>query len=358
MRIAYVLYWHFGAGSGVFEKVRRQTTAWRSWGHEPEVHIATSTEALPDWRSAVEVATSATWHGDGLDNLRAKAEVLRAALTSRAELVYVRYSPPPLWPTLGRSPPPVVVEINTDDRLEYRTEAPVKRVYNAVMRNRLLDRADGLACVTHELAATYGGGVPTAVIANGVDLNDVPVSPAPANDQVRAVFVSSHDLSWHGLDQMLALANARPEWYLDIIGLDRIPAAPTNVTGHGILTGDAFRALLQAADVAFGTLALHRKGMQEACPLKTRDYLAHGVPTIISYRETDFPHGAEFLLELPNEEGSLIDNLAAIDDFVARWRGRRVPRQEIAHLDSSTKERQRLVFLETVAEQVRSGTSR
>jgi len=44
--------------------------------------------------------------------------------------------------------------------------------------------------------------------------------------------------------------------------------------------------LMGAADVGVGALALERKNMREAQPIKTRHYLGSGLPVIIGYQDT------------------------------------------------------------------------
>ena len=43
--------------------------------------------------------------------------------------------------------------------------------------------------------------------------------------------------------------------------------------------------LINAADIGLGPLALERKRLREASPLKTRMYLSLGVPILINYRD-------------------------------------------------------------------------
>jgi hypothetical protein len=88
--------------------------------------------------------------------------------------------------------------------------------------------------------------------------------------------------------------------------------------------------------------------MEEACPLKVREYLAYGIPTIIGYKDTDFPNGAPFLLCLPNTPDNVEKNLDRIEAFVLSWKGKRVPRSEIEHLDLKVKEEKRIIFIEEV----------
>jgi hypothetical protein len=95
--------------------------------------------------------------------------------------------------------------------------------------------------------------------------------------------------------------------------------------------------------------------MTEASTLKVREYLMAGLPVILAHRDTDFPDGAPFMLELPNRPDAVGSHRDAIAAFVAAWKGRRVPRAEVAHLDLEAKEARRLRFLEQVMRGRRRG---
>jgi hypothetical protein len=121
---------------------------------------------------------------------------------------------------------------------------------------------------------------------------------------------------------------------------------------HPPLSRKEFEPLLARADAAIGTLALHRKAMQEACPLKVREYLAHGLPVVIAYEDTDFVgEDTWFLLRLPNEESNVDHHAADVRAFVERVRGRRVARSEVdGRIGSEAKERRRLAFLRSLCD--------
>ena len=109
--------------------------------------------------------------------------------------------------------------------------------------------------------------------------------------------------------------------------------------------------MLARCVIAFGTLALHRKQMNEACPLKVREYLAFGLPVVIGYGDTDLT-GIEpwWLLRVPNAEDNVRQNAERIRSFIADVRGRRVPRDEVAdRIGAAAKEQRRLEFMERLA---------
>ena len=54
------------------------------------------------------------------------------------------------------------------------------------------------------------------------------------------------------------------------------------------------------------------------------------------------------MLELPNCEDNIINNVQLVKAFVYQWKGRRIPRDEVLHIDASRKEANRLAFLNQV----------
>jgi glycosyltransferase involved in cell wall biosynthesis len=148
------------------------------------------------------------------------------------------------------------------------------------------------------------------------------------------------------------LADALPEFDFDVVGTQERPSRPTppNVRFHGFCERPEYEAILAASDVALGTLALHRKGMSEAAPLKVREYLLRGIPVIIGYTDPDLEDNPWFVLQLPNTEDNVRDAVSEIRDFVLSVAGRRVGREEVgSRIDALVKERERLDFLEDVA---------
>ena len=152
-----------------------------------------------------------------------------------------------------------------------------------------------------------------------------------------------------------------PEADFHIVGYERedMPTGlPANVAVHGVLAREEYEPLLAVSDAAIGTLALNRKQMNEACPLKVREYLAYGLPVVIAYKDTDLVGLDDwFLLRLPNTESNVREGVGAIKGFVERVRGRRVPRELVAdRIGVRAKEQRRLEFFERLAGQSRSST--
>ena len=351
MKIAYFAHWAESATSGVISKIQAQTTCWRDEGHEVGLFLL-----VPN-----RIRRPIAQRFAGYRTLRIVSYRHRLARPVRTAELYariVRWNPDiaygrrmlyhPAYHYLT-SRTPVIVEVNTNDVNELKVGKRHRRWYNQLTRDRGFAAGAAMVYVTEELSvdpAFTRYGKPTCVIANGIDLDSMrPLEPAK-NPVPHIVFMGTKGQHWHGVDKIVTLAGQLPQWHFDLIGMKAIDVdahAPSNLTFHGRLDKDAYLAVLAGCDVAIGSLAMHRIDMGEACPLKVREYLACGIPTIIAYRETDFPDPVEYLLELPNVEQNL--DVDAIREFAQVWRGRRLSRKDIRHIDVRAKEKKRLDFM-------------
>lgn len=80
----------------------------------------------------------------------------------------------------------------------------------------------------------------------------------------------------------------------------------------GFQVGDMLNQLYEASDIAVSSLGLHRQNLMMASPLKTREYLAMGLPVIFSYTDVDIDEGAEFVFKAAADDSPL-----SIQDMLA-----------------------------------------
>jgi hypothetical protein len=352
VRVAYVVGWPGGPASGPFKKVAAQTAEWADQGVEVGLFVLTVAEHHDAW-NALAGARRVVVRARGPRLAVQKEKLLLDVQRWAPDVIYHRWSLAYAGLAFAVRRRTVVMEVNTDDVAEYDLMSPLKGRINRLTRGHVLRRVSGLAFVTDELCRSRGFagfGRPSVVVGNGIRLRDVPELSAPDNARPRLLLIGQPNCPWHGTDKLIWLARRKPEWDFDVVGPDpsELAGAPGNVTSHGLLEAPEYARLLAAADIGLGTLALHRKDMDEASPLKVREYLATGLPVVIGYADTDFPDGADWLLSLPNTEDNVSSGLPAIEDFVKRWKGLRVPRNEVAHLDTAAKERSRIAFFQSL----------
>lgn len=140
------------------------------------------------------------------------------------------------------------------------------------------------------------------------------------------LFVASHFVSGIGLDRLLdSLAGSSSDFILHLVGTlnpeDEARAVQDRrVRLHGMLSGSQIEVLSQKCWVGLSSFALDRKGMEQACTLKVREYLFHGLPVYANYRDV-FPDDFSYYRIGPPD----IDRIL---EYAASTRG--VARAEVA----------------------------
>lgn len=351
MRIAYFAHASGGSRSGVFQKIAAQVDQWRTGGHLVCVFIATRDDPAP-WLSRLGDCVVGQYASLG-SRMRAMVDLVRAMRSFDPNVAYLRWDlfyPQMVW---FPAQTPLVVEVNSDDLHEYALGSRARSVYNSLTRDVMLMRARALVFVTSELSrcasfARYPGR--HLVVSNGIDLAAYPEPPAVEGGPLRVAFVGSDREPWHGVDKLMTLAAMRPDWCFDIVGpRNESRTSPPNILWHGSLERAEVLSVLAKADVGVGTLALHRKLMTEACPLKVREYLAIGLPVLYAYSDADVDSLGPWCLRIANTESNIVDEIDRIDAFVRRSRGTRIPRPSVAHIDLASKEQQRLRLFDDLA---------
>lgn len=202
----------------------------------------------------------------------------------------------------------LVTEHHTDENAELRllARSPWMLARAAAERwwtPRLLAQAAGVIGVTDELRQRLqasSGSTTTIVVGNGIAVDDIPFTGFHpfTGESLELVFSAARFWPWQGLDRILAglqLHRGPLRVILHLLGdtigfeqaINRCRSATVEVVCHGLLDGAQADAIYRRVHLGISTLALHRKGMAEACPLKSREYCARGLPFVHSYHDPD-----------------------------------------------------------------------
>ena len=364
MRIAYIsLHWPRLRSSGVGKKIYRQINAWQDLGYTPRFFMHTTRydpvrELVPGEIFAFRLRDGIVGKLRGeLDRMTAAQELVHAVKDFSPDIIYLRYGiyVYPIHRLAGLAP--VVQEVTTNDLAQHKRLGRLYNTYNRLTRGIILKRTRGLVCLSRELANSSGIAAyqkPIKVIGDGIDLVHTQPLEAPNNDRPHLVFIGSPDAPWQGVDKLVLLANLIPDLSIHVIGYDRLDGfavLPENLNLHGYLETDQYKKILAQMDLAISSLALHRIGMNESSPLKTRECLAYGLPTILPYVDTDLHDlDSDFLLKIPNTEDNVRTHADSIRDFAYRMRGLRADREILVpRIDSRYKELARLSFFDKIA---------
>jgi glycosyltransferase involved in cell wall biosynthesis len=342
---------------GVGNKINSQVSIWESMGHSVALF------ALTPGHVALPFARQFTFNNSPrvpllklfireISRSSKLVELLRAVRAYRPDVIYFRFGlfTFPLQYLFKIAP--TVLEVNSNDLDEYRSRGMFFYFLNRFTRDILFSHCAGWVSASYELANLEQNRrhkKPVRVISNGIDLDKYePLEPA-RNQTPSLSLVGSPGMDWHGVDKIFFLAEKYPELAINIIGYRREDfqvSIPSNVHLHGYLEREAIKKILANTDVMFGTLALHRKNMKEASPLKVREALGYGIPVILAYEDTDFiDMESDCFLFLPNSENNIAENVKLIRDFSFRMMGVRVDRSLISgRIDQRVKEGERIEF--------------
>jgi len=254
--------------------------------------------------------------------------------------IILRYPKLPFgWRTfLRRAGVPVITEHHTDELAEIRGPGGwIRQAASAVeghVRAGFLRKVSGVIGVTPEITERIHAEAPqafSATMTNGVDVASVPATGfVPFDGTVlRMVSVASEFVPWQGLDRLLngmltypgavrlelVLIGAVPEKLKElVVRSNRRPGMAVHCPGPAY--GPELDARLGSANLAIASLALFRKQMVQACPLKVREYMARGIPFVYGYNDPDVPEDSEFALKVPAEDQPV--NMEEVIRFAVR----------------------------------------
>jgi hypothetical protein len=179
----------------------------------------------------------------------------------------------------------------------------------------VLSNVLGIIAVTPEIAQyelrRTAQKLPSFLYLNG----DMPDTNEQLQDNrgghLKAVFVANSGNPWNGLDLAISTLCGRSDIELHIVGplgISRPGLENTsNVYCHGCLDECELNDLLSQMDVGISTLAISRKGMREACPLRARKYLQQGLPVVGNYIDPGFPSTFPYFRSQPLCVTQLLD---------------------------------------------------
>ncbi len=341
--------------SGVYKKIADQVREWEKLNLDFQLCVITDQPSYEDW---TKIAQNVQVFVDKNGPLRffSRSLIFWKAVARSTDLVYVRETFPLLYLKIKKRPA-LILEIQTIQSQELRNRSKIKWFLYSLAEKYWVRNFSFNIFVSNEIRDILTSGVfhqESYVISNGIDVSnfkvlaDVNIEKGP-----NYFFIGSLDQPWQGTEQLFDLARQLPKSVFHIVGKGAsTTGCPRNVVFHGELTSEHYFKIAESCSVAFSTLGQNITGMSEASPLKSREYLAMGLPVIGRYLDTDLSKDFDFYLELPCDSRPLTDFINEIVDFTTKWHGTRVPRGEIVDLiGSAQKERQRMQIFEQVISQ-------
>lgn len=227
----------------------------------------------------------------------------------------------------------IILEIPTFpyDREMHGIIGGVSRIKDRHYRRQLCKYVDRIADLSqHEKIF----GVPTLAIINGVNLAAIsPRHPSLLPGEMH-ILSASGMCEWHGLDRAISgLAKYKADnaqakrIVLHFAGkgpeLKRLQSMAIeanlidDVVFHGELNQDELSDLYNKCTFAIESLGCHRKDLQVSSSIKSREYLAKGIPFVYSTPIDVIPEAFGYCLKAPEDESPLdFKRISAFHDYL------------------------------------------
>jgi len=350
--LVYILDWKFSPASGVGKKVIDQINAWNANGLQVKLVVATHEAHLNSWTS-LELPIKVYGYSNLVTRRKARNKALKYALNwNETTGFYVRFgifSLPLIFILLTRK---VILELNFKGYDEYKRRSFFLYLYLRLSRKFIFMNCAGACAVTYEIFDEFetltGGKIKSSVFPNSINLNKIETLPLVLSKDVNLVFIGSPGQIWHGIDRVMQLAEVFKEYRFHVIG----PSMPedlhsfANIRFTGELYGADLDKYLANMDIGISSLAMERNNLREGSPLKTREYLARGLPVIAGYKDTAIDAESSYYLDISNSIWPLSEeSISKVENFVDNWKGKRVSKALLDGIDSGVVERNRAKFI-------------
>lgn len=360
MKVVYLIDQDIKQGktTGIITKVKGQVSGWGELGTSVRVISLYSFKVYNEKLELLDDSKSfrIKKHGRFYTLFRMFYSTLKLSKYLRKnsdfDLIYTRQRPwmPFFSSVLKRKP--TVIEINAFDESEYKVISNLMYRVNHLTRNMFYPLARGFLGVTKELAVGYEEEFfkPSCAIGNGIDTERFEVL-YPDNKRPKICFIGSPGFLWHGFDKVLYLANTLKNIDFHIVGMDGENSE--NIIFHGYLPLEKAKVIVGSCDVGLCSLSLYINSLTESTPLKSRQYLAQGLPIIYAYNDSDLSGKENFALKIPNSEDNVSSSIDAIQKFVLEAHNSeklRVEARKFAEnvLDVRVKESRRIMFFKSI----------
>jgi glycosyltransferase involved in cell wall biosynthesis len=345
MRIAYLINHDISKNDGVTKKILSQINSWKQEGHGVEVFCTT-----PSLGDSILPAKQYLFSSYIKSRLKVNDELVANVKQYSPSIIYFRYDTWSKTLSLLMKEYKVITELNTNDLDEYYLLMKKERSLKAILRylsyyflrSKVLANVSGIVSVTKEimhLPSVKKFRKPSEYIPNGIDISKFHVVKEGIEERTGLFFIGTPNQPWHGIDLIEIIASKLPEFDFHIVGVDGV--SQSNIYYYGYLVKDEYVKILKKCHICIGSLALFRNNMSEACPLKVREYLANGFPTVVGYNETAFLNQ-----ETPSWFKKIdVENLNEIKKFVIENRDVILSHEDVVrYIDSKMIEKKRLQF--------------
>ena len=204
----------------------------------------------------------------------------------------------------------------------YDDEMKTPVLYPALLKDRA-NRKQLKKCVDRIAGTTTREDIfciPVLPMINGIDLSSIkPKKPSPSLNEINIIVVARFE-RWHGLDRLISGTinyfkgdSLERNVVLHVVGTGSVIEAlkrevenshfERSIVFHGYCGKEELNEIYDKCSLAVESLGFHRIGLTTSSTLKSREYLAKGIPFVCANATDVFINNpVDFCLRIPADE--------------------------------------------------------
>jgi glycosyltransferase involved in cell wall biosynthesis len=217
-----------------------------------------------------------------------------------------------------RSPGKIVIEIPTypyDFEVRRNIVSFLNLLFDKLLRNKLKKYVDRIVSYSSDNMIF---GVPVISIQNGIDCSETPLCSIDGHGKIINMVAVAKFSKWHGYDRLIKglylyyQENNIVDVIVYFIGngdeLDNLVEMTRQfkLSDHiyftGFLSGKKLDDICDIADLGVCSLGDHRRNLSVTSELKSREYLARGIPMVSSSKIDIIPDGFPYCLYVSEDD--------------------------------------------------------
>ena len=347
LKIVYFLDWQGRADAGVVTKVRNQVTSWQKLGHEVKVVLLTKTNSET---YNFNVPTIVFKSDSKITRYFSRRNAFRYLLSVHKDwIVYRRYALMIPVEILSMKKLDTVIELNTNNRFFYKERGKLQFLWFQIQNSFIAKLAIGACAVTSEIEELNANDFKkVSTFTNAINLESFKSVSRNVSSQ-KLIFLAGDNFSWNGIHILQNLVNALPNYEIDVYGISTEIFKDNRIHFFDFITKEELDHRFSEYVAGITTLQLEKIGLNEAAPLKTREYLLRGLPVIGRFNDSglanDFPFFFKLHLDLESKE---VLNSRELLLFIEGCRNKIMNKSDLVSIDVEKVEASRITFIREI----------
>lgn len=360
MRIAYFLEINPYENSGIVKKINDQISYWKNENHQVQIFLIWPSDNSNGKRFLNGEHFYKKWLNKLLPDNFIKTYLTKVFCIKNTRKSISSFNPDILYFRQGLWYPGLrsllkshkaIMELNTVDTYEKKFYSLLRRLMYSFGKPRILKETDGQVSVSPAIIDHYNNwDIPKKVVSNGINLTNSHTKKVISDKNVTtAIFVGSSGMEWHGLNRIFEIARHFKKIQFKLVGYKQSDFPEMNYDNlhfMGWLDHDSLIEQYKTSHFAIASFGNHLVGKPVDSTLKVREYLAYGLPVLLGHHDTDFMD-VPFVFKCTDSNHRLLD-FEEIKQWIDKHKDTVITNEQIAHIDSTQKEKERLLFFKEV----------